>query len=140
MKTHDLARLLQNLARILKSAPNAEFETYFSEGGSRKKEPLAGEDPDVPVALGTMVALNKLDKAEWLKIIDLYSLNVDIRPRDATRDIIGKILNYLERNPKEIRRITALSSHGSPQPSPELLTAMNVILGRGAGSNGKNEG
>src|SRR5689334_3872207 len=96
MKTHELARALELLAGILRAAPDQPLDE-FNLSRARRSKP---EPATIPMALTTLLALSDFDKSQWLRLIDEYSFPISIRARDATRDIIGKLLNYLETHPE----------------------------------------
>jgi hypothetical protein len=125
MNTHDLAKALTVLARILRTAPNQPLEALRLDQGPR----LNIEDSDIPVALNTLVALSDIDKSQWLRVISEYGFPITIRPRDASRDIVGKVLTFLMRNPSARKRLAAASSpRHKAETSPELMRALQALL------------
>ena len=123
MKTHDLANALDFLAKSLRQGPNEDLDTLSFERLRRPKPDLAS----VPVALSTLVALSRVDKQQWQAIIREYRFPIDIRPRDASRDILGKLLNYLEQNP-EARKRLGTKPPARSDISPELMSALQHLL------------
>jgi hypothetical protein len=93
--------------------------------GLRRPRPDAAS---IPMALSTLVALSRFDKAQWLEIIDQYDFPIDIRPRDASRDILGKLLNHLEQNPESRNRLSVEAQKGRSDTSPELMKALQLLL------------
>lgn len=133
MKTHDLAKNLQMLSRILKSAPNMDLDdlnfNYLLKTNFLKKKELNNIDEhDMPSALYNLVALNGINKSQWLKFIADYNLNIQVRDRDANRDIVGKILNYYANNPSERDRLVSKNIKRSSTGSDELANALNLLL------------
>jgi len=124
MNTHDAARVLSQLATALRSAPSQSFDE-LSEGGRRKVDE---QSVDVPRALSMLVALSHFDKMQWLQVAEDLKLPVDIRPRDASRDIMWKILRYLESNPEARTRLTNSAARTRSQTSPELAQALDFLL------------
>jgi hypothetical protein len=120
MKTHEIATALTLLARLLKSGPNVPLEEF---GQTSRKAPDAGE---IPVALSTLVALSGIEKAQWLALIKEHNFPIEIRPRDASRDILGKLLNYLEQNADAREKL--VSNVQRVRPSPELRRALDILL------------
>ena len=92
MKSHDFAKQLTLMSKILKSGPNVELED-INFSGLINVDNIEINQNDIPKALNMLVGLNQIKKSEWLDLIENYDFNIDIRPRDATRDIIGKLLN-----------------------------------------------
>lgn len=124
MNTYDAAKVLTSLATALRSAPNQSFDE-LAEGGNRKVDTRS---VDVPRALSMLVALSHFDKVQWMQVADELKLPVDIRPRDASRDIMWKILKYLEANPEARNRLANSSTKQRSQTSPELAQALELLL------------
>lgn len=124
MNTHEAAKVLSSLASALRSAPNQSLDE-LSEGGSRRVDAKA---VDVPRALSMLVALSHFDKDQWMQVADELRLPVDIRSRDASRDIMWKILRYLEANPEARNRLTHSATRQRSQTSPELSQALQFLL------------
>lgn len=123
MKTHEVAKVLTSLANVLKAAPNQELEG-FGRGKPDKKL----KDSEVPLALSTLLALSELDKSQWLNVINEFRFPIEIRPRDASRDILGKILAHLAQNPDARRRLSLAAQGGRSETSPELMQALSFLL------------
>lgn len=123
MKTHDLSKALTQLGKILRSLPNQELSDLmwgFNSSPTRNK-------PDIGISLSVLASLSKYGKADWEEVIREFNLPVEIRPRDASRDIMGKILNYLAENDKERERIAA-GSGANKGTSSELTNALKFLL------------
>jgi len=56
----------------------------------------------VAINLRTLHSLSKINKQDWLKLINEYGFDLNIEPRDSSRNIIGKLLSYLDANPQAI--------------------------------------
>lgn len=125
MKTHEFAKALSTFARILKSGPDVELEDFSLSNSYQKVGAL--KENDIPAALFTLVRLNDVSKSQWLKLIDEFGIEVEVRPRDANRDIVGKILNYLANDP-EARMKLLKSSKKNVSESVELANALNLLL------------
>lgn len=124
MKTHDIAKVLSSLAQALKSAPNQTLDDLVS--GATAKNSIASED--IPMALSTLVALAEFDKRQWQGLIEEYRMPIEIRPRDASRDILGKILKFLEQNPTARKNLTQSANKPRADTSPELMRALQFLL------------
>lgn len=124
MKTHDVANALTLLATILRRGPNEDLED-FSTAKIRRQRP---DTANIPVALSTLVALSTVDKHQWQAVIAEYGFPIEIRPRDASRDILGKLLNYLEENPDARKRLRTTAPTSRSDISPELMTALQHLL------------
>lgn len=123
MKSHDLANALQTLARLLKAAPDAELSelTVTTSKSLRSSQEIA-------VNLDTLISLSTIDKSKWAELIADYGFPIEIRPRDASRDVLGKLFSYLEQNPLAREKLKANPNRESGKASPELLRALNTLL------------
>jgi hypothetical protein len=123
MKSHDLARALNTLSSLLRSMPDQDLEDLRFNSRQAKLDPSS-----IPMALSTLVALARFDKAQWLQIIRQYNFPIEIRPRDASRDILGKLLNHLEQNPESRKRLSIDAQKARSDTSPELMKALQLLL------------
>tara|TARA_R110002073_G_scaffold28396_1_gene90141 strand:+ start:254 stop:634 length:381 start_codon:yes stop_codon:yes gene_type:complete len=126
MKTHDLAKSLNVLAKILRSAPNQELAEFGSSVSSKEQDPASG----LGFNLSALAAFSNYGKSEWQTVITDFDLPIEIRQRDAARDVMGKILTYLAENNQERERI-ARKSQRMPQASSELSNALSFLLNNG---------
>lgn len=130
MKTHEFSRHLMAMAKILKSGPDVEMsEAKVSNIENINYSPKDIQEDDMPQALNVLVKLNEMGKSEWIRLIEEYNFDIDIRSRDATRDIIGKLLNYLSKNPKEREKLKKNKFKNSGKSSSELEKALSILLG-----------
>jgi hypothetical protein len=123
MKSHELAQALSTLARLLKSGPNVELSQLkvrdaFDSHGNR----------DLALNLSTLVSLSSVDKQKWMGLIRENGFPIEIRPRDGSRDIFGKLCAYLESNPQAQERLKASAIKTSGKSSPELMKALATLL------------
>jgi hypothetical protein len=123
VKTHDLAKALEALARLLRATPNGPLEELTSLTPRRKPE-----SAEIPLALSTLVGLAEIDKSQWLEFIRSNGFSIDVRPRDASRDVVGKLLRYLEQSPEARKKITSVAERSRSQTSPELQKALDFLL------------
>ncbi|MBC3778738.1 hypothetical protein [Pseudomonas sp. SWRI99] len=130
MKAHELSKALLALSKILKSGPDVDVEDWslLSKSVTPMNKPTPLRDSDIPTALYTLVRLNDVSKAQWLSLIQDFNIDIEIRPRDATRDIVGKILNYLATNPSARESLLRTGSKKNPTESTELANALNLLL------------
>jgi hypothetical protein len=126
MKTHELAKALNILAKALRAAPNMPLDALENALGSPKNSGTA----DIAVSLSTLASLSSYGKSEWFSIIEEYNLPIEIRPRDAARDVLGKILKYLEENASERERV-AREAQNRSKTSSELNNALRFLLNNG---------
>jgi hypothetical protein len=126
MKTHDLAKALTQLGKLLRSLPNQELDDL----DSTLKKSAASRSTDVGISLSALASLSKFSKSDWEKIAQDFDLPVDLRPRDAARDVMGKILTYLAENDAERERVAMKTRVASDEPS-ELSSALRFLLSNG---------
>ncbi|MCA2013489.1 hypothetical protein LCM17_18505 [Cereibacter sphaeroides] len=126
MKTHDLAKAIMQLGKVLRSLPNQELDELGSILSKSTKE----SSKDIGVSLSVLAALSKFSKSDWENTARDFDIPVDIRPRDAARDIMGKILNYLAENESERERVAMKSRESNDEPS-ELSNALKFLLSNG---------
>lgn len=124
MKTHELAKQLSVLSRILRSGPNIEVESLkFDTAAARQIDSSA-----VPVALSTLAMLSEIGKEEWLIFITEHGLPIDVRPRDAARDILGKLLKYLVENPQARNEMAHSSEKERSKTSQQLRKTLQLLM------------
>jgi hypothetical protein len=123
MKTHDVAKVLTALAHALRSAPNQNLDELGLGSRPPKVDPAS-----IPMALSTLVRLAEIDKAQWLTLIREHNFPIEVRPRDASRDILGKLLKHLEQNPESRERLTRAAQRNRTDTSPELMRALQFLL------------
>lgn len=83
---------------------------------------------DLPIALSALVSLSRVDKAEWINLISELGLQIEVRPRDASRDILGKVLKILETEPEARDRLQRRVRNKEAHGSPELARALSSLL------------
>lgn len=129
MKSHDFAKQLTIMAKVLKNGPNVELsELDIDSFNSVSCIGPKVEQNDIPRALSMLVGLNNVNKSQWLNLIEDYELPLDIRPRDATRDIIGKLLRYLSENKEARERLSGKKAKKVSNSSSELADALSILL------------
>jgi hypothetical protein len=124
MKSHDLAKALHTLAGLIERAPNVPLE-QLTVGERTLSDSESGK---IAVSLSTLVDLSRVDKQQWLAFIDELHFPIDVRARDAARDILGKLLNYLESNPTAREQLKTKAAAKGSRESPELMKALASLL------------
>lgn len=125
MKTHQFAKALRTLASVLQSGPDIDLkELTLSKSGVQSS--LPGED--LSIALSTLASLSRIDKKQWASLIIDYNFPIEIRPRDASRDILGKLLRHLETNPAAFHTLRESAKQSSGKTSSALKRAFEVLL------------
>lgn len=134
MYSHELSDALKKLAIALKKAPNMPIEDISSllnmmNHGFSQNRP-SRRSSDLPLALSALLSFSKFDKQEWLDLISDLGLDIEIRPRDASRDILGKVLKVLESEPEMRERLRRRVTNKEANASPELAKALSSLLGK----------
>jgi hypothetical protein len=124
MMTHDLAVALTILAKALKAAPNVEVSQLDL---SKRAERITTKE-GLAVNLSTLAELSRIGRPQWLELITENHFPIDVRPRDASRDILGKLLKYLEATPEARERLKKSATRTTAQASPELMRALASLL------------
>jgi len=123
MKSHEFARALRTLASLIEASPNIPVD-QLHVGGRTLSDRESGQ---LAVSLSTLVDLSRVDKQQWMAFINELDFPIDVRARDASRDILGKLLNYLESNPTARQQLKTKATKGSKE-SPELMKALASLL------------
>ncbi len=125
MRTHDMVKTLNQLARILKSGPNVELQDIVINSKTTYKE-LNKEE--IALNITTLLALSKIKKHTWVEFIEENRWPINIQKRDSARNLIGKILKYLDGHPNALKKLkNDVESHRG-QGSIELLNALSSLL------------
>ena len=125
MKTHELAYALTQLAKLLREMPNMELGSVrlIPEG-----QVLISDDKSIAVNLHTLVQLSSIDKQQWITFIEEQGYKIDVRPRDASRDVLDKLLKYLEKDSEAREKLKNSIGDKASKASPELLRALSTLL------------
>ncbi len=124
MKTHELAKALRTVACLLEKSTNVALdEVAFTTTTAAKLN-----NSQMAVSLSTLVELSRVDKQQWLVFIKDLGFPIEVRPRDASRDILGKLLNYLESNEAARQTLKTKAASKGAEASPELMKALSSLL------------
>ena len=121
MKTHELAKALEQLAKLLKLSPNVELD----ELKISQKESLDAEK--IALSLDNLVVLSRFDKKQWIGFFDENNLPIEYRDRDSSYDLLAKLLRYLDKNPPAMEKLKKNIGKNSTE-SPELMKAFDFLL------------
>jgi len=136
MKTHDLAKALTHLSRVLRAGPNVDFEeltnlsTYLTPSRSPKptKEVDRRDQADKGTALALLAEMASYNKQELLELTDYLGIPVEVRKADAVRDILGKTLKYIHENPAVRDRLVSNVSENRPETTSSLARALAILM------------
>jgi hypothetical protein len=127
MKTHDLAKALTQLGKVLRALPNQDIDSLGDALNSRPSA-TTGE---VGINLSALAALSKYSKTDWELVAAEFMLPIESRPRDGARDVMGKILTYLADNESERERVAKQSRASTSAAPSELTSALKFLLSNG---------
>jgi hypothetical protein len=94
-KTLTAPAVVDALIKLLQQAPNMEIE----------QTKLMKKTDDLAVSLKSLVSLSKYNKQQWVSIIDEFGLDISLNPRASARDVVGKVLTYLDEHPEVLKQI-----------------------------------
>jgi hypothetical protein len=137
MKTHEIAlnfemllkRLNLNDSRITVEISSETVQALVEVCSSLQRAPnleldqlhLVKRANDVAGSLRGLVALSKYDKQRWLELIDEFNLPIELNSKASSRDIVGKLLAYLDDNPD------ALKNSRKTKYKPESATLEDTL-------------
>lgn len=133
MRTHELAEALRRLASLLKKGPDIDLDELSSLSflhSSTLQGKVTGKKNSVAASLNALLSISEFEKPDLLELARDLGLKVDVRPRDATRDILGKVLKALEQQPEARLKLQKKASEKETSGSPELAKALSALLGR----------
>ena len=125
MKTHELAKALRTLASLLDKSPNILLEDVAI---TSKKESNQNSN-QLALSINALLSLSQVGKPQLVSFINEMRYPIEVRPAYSARDVIGKLLSYLESNvaAQEQLKVKAASSKEA-QSSPELMKALSSLL------------
>lgn len=126
MKSHTLAKALKQLSTILLDGPNVELRDLRLNGLNAMPDI---QPEKMAVSLDVLVSLARIDKQRWRELIKEHGFPIQIRSRDSSRDILGRVLKHLDSDPEALRRLKQRSG-SRVDPAPELLNAFATLLRR----------
>jgi len=129
MKTHDAASTLESVAKILREGENVELSAN-ALNTKRGKAPAASLGANAPAALALLVRLAGYSKAEWRALIANLDLNVEIKATDSIRDILGRLLRYLNDHKDVQERLVEQAKKPRADVSPELVKALSILMNK----------
>lgn len=125
MRTHDVAKVLSDLAKVLRSLPDVPMADL---GEMTRPAPPTLSKESMTVGLTTLMALSDIDKRQWASFIAENNFPVRINAKDSSRNILGKLLTYLQSHPEARDRLTNTARAQRSSTSPELQRALEILL------------
>jgi hypothetical protein len=131
MKTHDLAKALNHLSRVLRAGPNIELDSLVNLGTyveSRPSKKASTEEVDRGAALVLLSEMANYSKRELIELAGTLNIPIEVRPADAVRDVLGKILKYINENPDMKSRLTSPATEKQSSKVSTLSRALAILL------------
>lgn len=137
MKTHDLAKALTHFGRVLRAGPNVDFEqlTNLSTYLSTPKTPRSTRDAadkveadDKATGLALLAQMASYSKAELLDLAREMGIPIEVRKADGVRDVMGKLLKYLQDHPEIRDRLSSEPSEKAPARTSSLAKALAILM------------
>jgi len=145
MKTHEIARLLAVLigdhetSRQVHSSPvvTSSVATALTDiAGLLLRSPnieladarLMKKTDELAVTLKALTSLSKYSKQQWVSIIEEFSLPIELNPRASTRDVVGKVLGYLEAHPEMLQTQRKRSTTTTKSTPSNLEDTLNKLI------------
>jgi hypothetical protein len=137
MKTHDLAKALNHLARVLRAGPNIDFEelvnfsTYVSSGRSNKLAPVKTNERSISekgAGLALLAQMANYNKQELMELAEVLDIPIEVRKADAVRDVLGKILRSINENPQIQDRLRHGDTSNLPNETSALARALTILM------------
>jgi hypothetical protein len=116
---------LHRAASMLLDAPNSDLDDLRVSRLTSRTRRTPGS---IPIGLGALLALSQIDKSEWVEFIEDSRLPIEVRDRDASRDIVFKVAKYLEDNQDARKSMMRTVRKSNQEASPELVRALKAIL------------
>jgi hypothetical protein len=124
MRTHELAKALGQLSKALRSLPDMEIEALTSM--SSPGQILSNDS--IAIGLATLADLSSIDKRQWRDFIQENNLPIEVKSSYSSRDILGKLLNYLQNDKDARNKLVHSTRNEKSSTSPELQRALQVLL------------
>ena len=142
MKSHELAKALSQLAKILRSGPNIEIDEIklgeslikqrelrlSSKSYKTRKTQKDLKGIEIAANLLTHSSLSRISKSEWKFFIEQFEINIPVRPRDSALDILRNLLSFLDKNKESRRNLKRRLESTEIKASPELMRAFSTLL------------
>ncbi len=125
MKSHTFADALLAWAEKLRAGPNVEISD-LTPVATQQSAPLSTQN--MTLGLSLLSQLSKVNKQEWAQFVREHSIPINVEQRDSSRNVLGKLLNYLETHPEAQKNLSA-KSLSSTETSPKLAKALQVLMG-----------
>lgn len=134
MKAYDLAKALTHLSRVLRAGPNIEVEDIgnlsvhaAANRPVRTKEVKESRGSgEKGTALALLAEMASYNKSELIDLAMQLNIPLQVRSADAVRDILGKILRYIQEHPDFRNRLV----HSSPDTveGSRLAQALAILM------------
>lgn len=131
MKSHELAKSLVHLSRVLKAGPNVEVSSIGNLDMlvvSERSKPVSAGIGNRAAALALLATMSKYNKKEWVSVVRELELPIEIKLTDSVRDLVGRILKYIAESSDAQEKILRKAGQAGSEASPELMRALTILL------------
>lgn len=137
MKTHELAKALTHLSRVLRAGPNVEFEeltnlsTYLSQpkpSRPSRDAPERSDRSEKGTGLALLAEMANYSKKELGDLIEMFGIPIEMKKTESVRDVLGRMLNYIKENPDFRDKILHEATGSRPEAKTSSLARALAIL------------
>lgn len=142
MKTHDIALILEEIAQIINKESYSKIDIPILKNTLNELQNLlkknsniecddariVRKNDDVASNLKSLISLSNYSKQEWLSIIDEFQLKIELNSRASTRDIVGKVLSYIEKNPESLKRAKKSTQNKKTENTEILADTLEKLI------------
>lgn len=134
MKTHDIAKNLNSLITD-NCAPNLKSAISEASGLLMRSPNMESVDAkllkktdQIAVSLQALISLSKYSKQQWISVIEEFNLPIVLNPRASSRDVVGKVLSYLEANPSVLKTPKRTREKSNTTNTTNLQDTLNKLI------------
>lgn len=128
MRTHELAHILEGLARLLLAQSDKEVGDIGSSV-VRAKRARNTKQYHRQHRIEQLIQVLSLTKPQLREIVDTFNLPVEITDRNSARDVLGRLTAVLRDRPELLQRMRNTAVHGRKDANPQLQAALELLLG-----------
>ena len=70
-------------------------------------------------------------KQDLIELAEALEIPIEVRSADAVRDILGKIIKYINENPRVKERLGQTASKQMPASTSSLTKALSILMSQG---------
>jgi len=128
MRTHELARVLQGLSRLLLAQPDKDLANIGSSA-IRTRRARSTDRHRRQLRFEQLTQVLSLTKPQLREIVQRFDLPIAITDRNSSRDILGRLIVLFRKRPDLVERIRNNTVHARKDANPQLQAALELLLG-----------